>query len=139
MSIYNFSVLKSNPLKITLNIDGETRNLSLYRIKFHGKETYPGDNWNWPRKKSKYTTDIKRIKDRAIRSWGNEKPQYGIDTPGYEGKLHFNDPLYAGGLSVYELTGEVAYQEYSGIKRCIGKLNKIEGKYIFTILPPKRQ
>jgi hypothetical protein len=127
MSIYNFSVLKSRPITIRTS----SGVLTLYRIKFHGKETFPGLNCDWNISSPKYTCDIDRIKGRALRAWGGRKPEYGVDTSGYKGELDFNDPLYKDEFQVLQLKGDVAYQEDEGIIKSIGRIKKEGKNFIF--------
>lgn len=144
MSIYNYSVLKSNPLKINIIKDGIPITILAYRIKWHGKDTWFEDLAPWVKKKwwpRKYdfesTYDL--LKDRAKKRWGKDRPEYGIATPGYEGKLDFNDPHYKDkGLAIFKIDGLIAWQEDDGFKQFIGSVKK-DGRTIKFIEAPTEE
>ena len=143
MSIYNFTVLKSNPLKACIPLEnGLAPETELYRIKWHGSDGSL-DNYNayfgrlpFQQAGDWFFFDV--IRRRAEYHWKGEKPAYMVSTgPLDTGKIDWNDPdVKEKGLDVYECVA-VAWQEDSGTQRYIGKLFKRgRGKYEFI---PKAQ
>jgi hypothetical protein len=138
MSVYNYTVLKSNPLHIVTLVEGVEKKILAYPIKWHGKDTWFEDLAPWVKKKwwareYNFGSVFDWLRDKAINKWGKDRPEYGIITPGYDGKIKFNDPAYKEkGLAVFKIDGLVAWQEDDGFHECIGHVRK-EGKLkVFT-------
>lgn len=137
MGVYNYTVLKSNPLEVEILIDGIPTIILAYRIKFHGKDTWFEDLVPWVKKKwwpkeYDFQSTYDLLRDKAEAKWGKERPIYGIVTPGYDGLLKFNDPTYKEkGLAVFKIDGLVAWQEDDGFSEFLGRVKKIGKRLVF--------
>lgn len=122
MGIYISSVLRSRHIKLSLMEDGQMKEVSVYRIKFHGKEI-----WRWSQ--GLECSSFKEVENRAQRSWaGFTAPLYGIETCDYEGKIDTNDEYQV----VMIKPGYFAWRENDGIWKCIGTVVKqSRGSYKF--------
>lgn len=125
MGIYISSVLRSRPIKLSLMEDGQIKEVSVYRIKFHGKEV-----WRWSQG-FQGCSSFKEVEDRAQRSWaGFTAPLYGIQTCDYGGKIDTNNEYEV----VMIKPGYFAWRETDGIWRCIGRVVK-QGRGTYKFKP----
>ena len=92
MSIYNYTVLKSNPIKLTLpvlfNQDLMWAEMPVYRIKWHGRDYMMDYNAKEPfYKPFRHVSKIDVLKERADHAWGADSPAYSFDTGAvYDGR-----------------------------------------------------
>jgi hypothetical protein len=136
MSIYNYTALKSKPLKVALPIDGEIKKVKLYRIKWHGSNgriaheycKLPGlasHHFYWEDYHSEVTE----------RRWGGERPEFLISTGLLDtGDFVWEDPdSNDPGLRVYR-TSKIFWQEEAIEDSLIGFLRKV-GKREYEFIP----
>lgn len=140
MSIYNYSVLKSNPVKVCIPLEnGLAPEVKVYRVKWHGKDVLLEWGEKVPFQEPWDCCTFDLIRRRAEWAWKGETPVYIINTAGYEGKLDWNDPHYKEhGFQIFECSF-TAFQEDEGFRKHVGTLFKRgRGKYEFIPKDPEQ-
>ena len=124
MGIYNYTVLKSKPIKAVMPIGNGLEALTnIYRIKFQGKDFMLGwfSDERVPFQASGDMFFIDVLRRRAEQAWGGDRPQFLVELEHEEEE----------GFPVFECN-YICYQEAAAWNHLIGHVRKIgRGKYQF--------